>query len=70
MPTSLWEVNLPQVRGFHKIEKEVSRLSTCQTGSVAKNSTGSASLLYVEIGLKAFALEFSPLLAGLDSSET
>lgn len=60
---SFWEMNLPQVKGTHEIVEERSPLSTHPTGPVAPTSTGSASLLYVEIGLKGFALEFNSLLA-------
>lgn len=70
MPASLWEMNLPRVKGIHKIVGERNPMSTHPTGSVAPASTGSASLLYVETGLKGFALEFNSLLARLDSSDT
>ena len=53
------------MEGIHKIVAERSPLSTCQTGSVAETS-----LLYVEISLKGFALEFNSFSAGLDSSAT
>lgn len=56
-------MNLPQVKGTHKTVGEKSPLSTHRTGPVAPTSTGSTSLLYVEIGLKGFALEFNSLLA-------